>query len=71
MISLAMEGLGTKCRDAIRLVHFEDLSYAEAARSLGMTATNFGVSLMRCRKQLLEIFERDFPPLRLYLSEAL
>lgn len=70
MVGLAIEALGERCRKAFQLVHFEECTYAQAAQVMNMTSNAFGVALMRCRRQLLEIVERDYPALRLYFEEA-
>jgi RNA polymerase sigma factor (sigma-70 family) len=71
MIELALKKLTEQCQKAVRLVHFLDLPYAEAASAMEMTVSDFGVRLKRCREGLAKVIDHEFPALRTYLAEGL
>jgi RNA polymerase sigma factor (sigma-70 family) len=71
MFGDALAGLSDRCREVISFVHLLEHSYDEASAHFGMTRSNLGVTLMRCRKSLADILVREYPAIGEYLREAL
>lgn len=61
-LATAFAQLGERDRDAIRLVAWEGLSIADAARAARCSAPAFAVRLSRARRRLQGLLEDDFAP---------
>jgi len=61
-LARAFAQLGERDREAIRLVAWEGLSVADAARAARCSAPAFAVRLSRARRRLQGLLEEDFTP---------
>ena len=61
-LDTAFAQLGERDREAIRLVAWEGLSLADAARAARCSAPAFAVRLSRARRRLQSLLEDDFAP---------
>jgi RNA polymerase sigma-70 factor (ECF subfamily) len=61
-LAVAFAQLGERDREAIRLVAWEGLSLADAARAARCSAPAFAVRLSRARRRLQGLLEDDFAP---------
>ena len=67
----ALRALSPTDREALLLVAWEDLTPAQAARALGMSATAFRVRLLRARRRLQTLLAAgDRPPTTLEMEEV-
>lgn len=48
----ALDALGARCRDLLRLLYFEDAAYADITRSTGLATGSIGPTRARCLRKL-------------------
>lgn len=58
-LGLALDSLGTPCRQLLRARFFDELSYAESAVRVSLPVTQVGVYLGRCLNRLKTLMERQ------------
>lgn len=57
----ALDRLGGKCRDLLKLLYWEDASYDDVTRATGMAAGSVGPTRARCLAKLRALMEGDAP----------